>query len=160
MADQRRQRGVWARLNLRTMSATMTTSQWQRQWHQLNNGDGKKEARFRDLREREEHESETKVWTERVFPFKFLTGRVSFYGLVNMETEPNQKLEILTLRDPYPTRLSILIYLWAFGSDQVGRVVRVWQVDGQPYSCDSCMTYLTTSQHLYINACSCSCVCS
>ena len=81
-------RGVWARLNLWTND---DFCQWQRQRHQLDNDDGKKEARFIGLgiweREREENvnlrlKREIDPVKPIHFPFKFLTGWVGFYGPV------------------------------------------------------------------------------
>ena len=46
-----------------TYGQTMTTSQWRRQWHQLDNDDGKKEARFIGLGIWErERERRTWIW--------------------------------------------------------------------------------------------------
>ena len=94
------------------MSATMTTGQRRRQCDQLDNSGDKKGARFMDLRERRERKENVNLKLKHethLFPFKFLTGWVSFYGLVNMEPKPSRKPELLTLRDPHPTRLGIMI---------------------------------------------------
>ena len=52
-----------------------------------------------------------------IFLFKFLTGWVGFYGLVNMEFKLEPKIEFLTLMDLHPTlKISLFIVLqqtWA-----------------------------------------------
>ena len=72
-------------------------------------------------REREGWKSKTKRWVKPIlFLFKFLTSRISFYGLVNVEPELELKVEFLTLTNLHSTCLGI----W---------VGQVWWVDGQPY---------------------------
>ena len=102
MVDQRRlqERGIWARLNLgRPMQ----------RWLWVNNGGSTTNLTTSVVRwglgwerEREREEREIWNWTGEtiLFLFKFLIGRVSFYGLVNVEPKLKPKAQIFNTKRP------------------------------------------------------------
>ena len=121
IVDQRRlqERGVWARPNLgqrwvndsgKTINLTMAT-----EIKGLQLGIWERKAERRNVRW--VRETEMYFWKPVLFLFKFLTSRVGFYGLVNVESEPEPKNQINTLIDPHPTRLGLQIRPWVFRSD-------------------------------------------
>ena len=59
-------------------------------------------------------------------------GRIGFYESRSVRPKPELKTQYFKLTDLHPTRLSILVQPWVFGSGRLSWVGRVFRVDGQP----------------------------